>query len=81
MTVIAPARARSVRMKLSGFMTGVAALLLPVVAAPAGAVPLARQVGDTYEITLTRESVQRGSGAAVDPHQEARTIKIRSSNG
>jgi hypothetical protein len=52
------------RMKLTGFRGVVAALLLPAVAARAGALPLASQVGDTYEITLTRESAQQGSGGS-----------------
>jgi hypothetical protein len=45
------------RMKLIGFMGIAAALLLPAIVARAGALPLAPQVGDTYEITLTRDSV------------------------
>ncbi len=62
--VIAEMIGQSMRMKLTGFMGVVAALLLPVVVAQAGALPLAPQVGDTYEITLTRESAQRGSGGS-----------------
>ncbi len=49
------------RMKLIGFMGIVAALLLPAIVARAGSLPLAPQVGDTYEITLTRDSAQQGS--------------------
>jgi hypothetical protein len=42
----------------------VAALLLPVSAAHAGTFPQVPQVGDTYEIVLTRESVQKGSNGS-----------------
>jgi hypothetical protein len=48
-------------MKLIGFMGTAAALLLPAIVDRAGALPLAPQVGDTYEITLTRDSAQQGS--------------------
>ncbi len=49
------------RMKLIGFRAIVAALLLPAIVARAAALALAPQVGETYEITLTRDSVQHGS--------------------
>jgi hypothetical protein len=52
------------RVKLTGFMRVVAAVLLPVVVARAGALPLAPQVGDTYEITQTRDSARGGSGSS-----------------
>jgi hypothetical protein len=48
-------------MKLIGFVEIVAALLLPAVVAQAEALPLAPQIGDTYELTLIRDSVQQGS--------------------
>jgi hypothetical protein len=48
-------------MKFVGFRTLAAALLLPAIIAHAGALPAAPRVGDTYEITLTKDSVQHGS--------------------
>ena len=59
--VSATTSAQAMRMKLIGFMGMVAALLLPAIVAPAGALTPAPQVGDTYEITLTRDSAQLGS--------------------
>jgi hypothetical protein len=56
-------------MKSIGISRILAALLLPTVAAHAGASPLTPQVGDTYEITLTRDSAQQslnGSGSSQD---------------
>jgi hypothetical protein len=44
------------RMKLIGFVGIAAALLLPAIVARTGALPLAPQVGDTYEITLSAGS-------------------------
>lgn len=49
------------RVKSMRFMRLAAALLLPAFIARAGALPLAPQVGDTYEISLTKDSVERGS--------------------
>jgi hypothetical protein len=54
----------SMRMKLNGFRGMVAALLLPAIIARAGALPPAPQVGDTYEITLTKESSRKGSNGS-----------------
>ena len=49
------------RMKFNTFMGLVAALLLVAMNARAGALPSAPQFGDTYEITLTKDSVKQGS--------------------
>jgi len=65
------------RMKLSGFMGMVAALLLPAIAARSGALLLAPQVGDTYEITLTRDSAQKGSNGSSGSSQDKDTIVER----
>jgi hypothetical protein len=46
-------------MKLIGFI--IAALFLPALVARAEASPRAPQVGDTYEIIMTRESAQQGN--------------------
>src|SRR4051812_11749928 len=57
------------RMKLTRLAGIVASLLLPAVVARAAAVPPAPQLGDTYEITLTKESAQHGgagSGSSLD---------------
>ena len=59
------------RMKLLGLMGMVAALFLPAAAAHSGALPLAPQVGDTYEITLARDSSQQGSnGSSASSHDK-----------
>ena len=64
------------RMKLLGFMGITAALLLPAVVAHAGALPLAPQVGDTYEITLARDSAQQGSdGSSGSSHDKDAIIE------
>jgi hypothetical protein len=65
------------RMKLIGFMGMVAALLLPAIVAYAGALPLASQLGDTYEITLTRESAQHGSAGSSGSSHDKDTIVER----
>jgi len=62
------------RMKLTGFMGAVAALLRPLVDAYAGALPLAPRVGDTYEITQTRDSAQGGSGGSSGSSYDKDTI-------
>jgi len=62
------------RMKLIGFMGMVAALLLPALTARAGALPLAPQVGDTYEITLARDTAQRGSDGSSGSSHDKDTI-------
>ena len=63
-------------MKLIGFMSIIAALLLPAIVARAGASPLAPQVGDTYEITMTSESVQQGSdGSSGSSHDKDAIIE------
>jgi hypothetical protein len=51
-------------MKLIGFIGIVAALLLPAIVARSGTSPPAPHVGDTYEITMTRESAQQGSNGS-----------------
>jgi len=58
--VSAATSAQSIRMKFIGFIGIIAALLLTAIVARAGASPPAPQVGDTYEITMTRESAQEG---------------------
>jgi hypothetical protein len=64
------------RMKLIGFMGTVAVLLLPAIVARAGALPPAPQVGDTYEITMTRESAQQGShGSSGSSHDKDAIIE------
>ena len=63
-------------MKLIGFTGIVGALLLPAIVARAGALPLAPQVGDTYEITLTRDSAQQGThGSSGSSHDEDTIIE------
>src|SRR5690349_16872844 len=66
--------AQSIRMKLIGFMGTIAALLLPAIGARAGAPPLAPQVGDTYEITMTRESAQQDSHGSSGSSHDKDTI-------
>ena len=61
-------------MKLIGFTGIVGALLLPAIVARAGALPLAPQVGDTYEITLTRDSAQQGSHGSSGSSHDKDTI-------
>lgn len=59
-----------------GFKGMVAALLLPVSAAHAGTFQQVPQVGDTYEITLTRDSVQKGSnGSSGSTHDKDAIIE------
>src|SRR5205823_11729153 len=72
--VSATTSAQSMRMKLIGFMGIAAALLLPAIVARAGALPLAHQVGDTYEITLTRDSAQLGSDRSSGSSHDKDTI-------
>ena len=62
------------RMKLIGFKGMVAALLLPVIVARAGALTLAPQVGNTYELTLTRDSAQQGSDRSSGSSHDKDTI-------
>jgi hypothetical protein len=62
------------RMKYIGFMGAVAALLLPAIGAHTATPPLAPQVGDTYEITLTRDSTQQGSGGSSGSSHDRDTI-------
>jgi hypothetical protein len=61
-------------MTLTGFMGIGAALLLPAIGSQAGGLPLAPQVGDTYEITLTRDSVEGGSGGSSGSSHDKDTI-------
>jgi len=49
-------------------------LFLPVIATCAGAAPLAPQVGDTYEITKTQETVQQGSHGSSGSSHDRDTI-------
>src|SRR5205807_734136 len=61
-------------MKLVGFTGIVGALLLPAIVARAGALPLAPQVGDTYEVTSTRDSAQQGSHGSSGSSHDKDTI-------
>jgi hypothetical protein len=62
------------RMKLTGFMGMVAALILPAIIARAGALSPAPQVGDTYEITLAKDSAQQGSNGSSGSSHDKDTI-------
>ena len=62
------------RMELIGFRGIVAALLLPAIVAGAGSPALAPQVGDTYELTLTRDSEQQGSDRSSGSSHDKDTI-------
>jgi hypothetical protein len=60
-------------MKQTGFIVIIAALLSQAVVARAGASP---QVGDTYEITMTKETVQQGSnGSSGNSHDKDTLIE------
>lgn len=72
--VSAVTSAQSIRMKLIGFISIIAALLLPAIAARAGASPPAPHVGDTYEITMTKESSQEGSNGSSGSSHDKDTI-------
>jgi len=61
-------------MKLTGLMGIIAALLLPAGVTGAAASPFAPQVGDTYEITITRESAQQGSHGSSGTSHDRDTI-------
>ncbi len=61
-------------MKLNAFMGMVAALLLSVIVARAGTLALAPQVGDIYELTLTRDSAQQGSDRSSGSSHDKDTI-------
>lgn len=64
------------RMQLSGFIAMVAALLLPDITACAAALPPAPQVGDTYEITLAKDSAQQaGIGSSGSSHDKDTIIE------
>lgn len=59
-----------------GFRTTVAALLLSVSAVQARTLPQVAQVGDTYEIVLIRDSVQKGSnGSSGNTHDKDTIIE------
>jgi hypothetical protein len=63
-------------MKLIGFRGMFWALLLAAISAHAGVLPLAPRVGDTYEITLTRDSAQHGSdGSSQSSHDKDSIIE------
>ena len=72
--VSAAASAQSTRMKLIGFMGTIASLFLAAIVARATASPLAPQVGDTYEINVTRESAQQGSHGSSGSSHDKDTI-------
>jgi hypothetical protein len=61
-------------MRLIGLMGMVAALLLPAIAAGGGELSPAPQVGDTYEITLAKDSVQQGSNGSSGSSHDKDTI-------
>jgi hypothetical protein len=64
------------RMKLIEFMGMVAALFLTAIIARAGALSPAPQVGDTYEITLAKDSAQQGSnGSSGNSHDKDTVIE------
>ncbi len=74
--VSATASGQSMRMKLIGFVGIIAALFLPAIGTHAGASPLAPQVGDTYEITMIRESAQEGNhGSSRSSHDKDTIIE------
>jgi hypothetical protein len=62
------------RMKLNGFRGMLAALLILASVANAGMFPPAPQVGDTYEITLIKDSVQQGSNGSSGKSHDKDTI-------
>src|SRR5258708_23862451 len=64
-------------MKRIGFWGMVAAMLLPAMLARAGALALAPQVGDTFELTLTRDSAQQGSDRSSGSSHDKDTITER----
>src|SRR5882757_5334402 len=65
---------QSMRMKFIGFMGMVAALLLPAINARAGSLSPAPHVGDTYEITLAKDSAQQGSNGSSGSSHDKDTI-------
>jgi hypothetical protein len=73
--------AQCMRMKLIGLMGMVAVPLLPGIVAHSGALLLAPQVGDTYEITLARDSKQGSNGSSGSSHDKdtivERVISLR----
>src|SRR5258708_22456157 len=62
------------RMRLIGLMGMVPALLSPAIVARAGALSPAPQVGDTYEITLAKDSAQQGSNGSSGSSHDKDTI-------
>jgi hypothetical protein len=62
------------RMNLNGFRGLVAALPLLASVAHAGTFPQAPQVGDTYEITLVKDSVQQGGNGSSGSSHDNDTI-------
>lgn len=64
-------------MKAIGSMAAFAALLLPAAEARAESSPLQAQVGDTYEITLQRETKQEGSDGSSGSSHDRDTIVER----
>jgi hypothetical protein len=75
---------QSMRMKLVSFTEILGWLLLTAVVARAGAAPPAPQLGDSYEITLTKESEQHGSagsGSSLDKDTVDERVIGLSTNG
>jgi len=64
------------RMKLTGFIGVVTAVLSSAIIARAGAFP-SSQVGDTYEITLAKDSVQHGNNGSSGNSHDKDTITER----
>jgi hypothetical protein len=62
------------RMKMTGFSATAVILLLPAVAAHTATPPPAPHVGDTYEITLVRDSARQGSGGSSGSSHDQDTI-------
>jgi hypothetical protein len=56
------------------FTAIVAALILAAIVGHAGALPLAPEVGDTYEISLTKDSAQGGSGGSSGSSHDKDTL-------
>ena len=65
---------QSMSMKLIGFIGMIAALFLATIVAHAGGLSPAPQVGDTYEVTLSRESARHGSDGSSGTSHDKDTI-------
>jgi hypothetical protein len=76
---------RSIRYKPQAVVGSFAALLIAAGAAHAAATPPEPQVGDTYRITLTKDSAQRSNGSSGSTHDKdtiiERVMGLRSGGG